>query len=127
MDVNKIIKRLVLLFVLLDFANRFFCSVESNEQHEKHRLCYAVFFFNVAMGILVMCLDGYNIVDRLIFPEEVESTEDSQEENSEREGGGEDLIENSACDSSESPNSVLQNSLTELYGLRLSRSNFFCL
>ncbi|GAT77618.1 hypothetical protein [Ehrlichia ruminantium] len=92
MDLNKLIKRLVFSFVMINFVNKFFSETESERMHLRDDLQYYYHFlclFHAVMGFAIVNVDGYDIFGDFIFSEQMINRENTVVFSmSDTEGGG---------------------------------------
>ncbi|CAI28212.1 Hypothetical protein ERGA_CDS_07600 [Ehrlichia ruminantium str. Gardel] len=95
MDLNKLIKRLVFSFVMINFVNRFFSNTESESLHLSDSLRHYYYFLclcHAVMGFIIVNTDGYNILEDFMFSEQIVGRENAEMLSiSDTEGGGGEL------------------------------------
>ncbi|GAT75648.1 hypothetical protein EHRUM4_08720 [Ehrlichia ruminantium] len=95
MDLNKLIKRLVFSFVMINFVNKFFSETESERMHLRDDLQYYYYFLclcHAVMGFIIVNTDGYNILEDFMFSEQIVGRENAEMLSiSDTEGGGGEL------------------------------------
>ncbi|GAT78781.1 hypothetical protein EHRUM3_10110 [Ehrlichia ruminantium] len=118
MDLNKLIKRLVFSFVMINFVNKFFSETESERMHLRDDLQYYYYFLclcHAVMGFIIVNTDGYNILEDFMFSEQIVGRENAEMLSiSDTEGGGESLVEENSSTNDQVPGYMLQDSYIRL-------------
>ncbi|QLK58154.1 hypothetical protein [Ehrlichia ruminantium] len=112
MDLNKLIKRLVFSFVMINFVNRFLNDTESGSLHLSDRhYCYFLCLCHAVMGFIIVNTDGYSILENFMFSEQIIGEENAEMSSiSDTEGGGESLVEENSSADGQVPGYMLQDS-----------------